>query len=159
MKVPGFQIIPGMVDFRIISPDVNILSLRSHGFALLFTRILTKPQFYIISLLKWLLWNLKSVWSYWMKKFSKMIFWTQGVLGSRSRNLCFMMLCWIINRFSLLIFIWMMGSRLIMQSLRGWWGRYEKVSSPLTQTISGTTDTLLMVKIYNNMTKINSGEI
>jgi len=55
MKVPDFQIIPGMVDFRIISPDVNILSLRSQGFALLSIRILAKPQFYIISLLKWLL--------------------------------------------------------------------------------------------------------
>jgi len=34
MKVLDFQIILGMVDFRIISPDVNILSLRSQGFAL-----------------------------------------------------------------------------------------------------------------------------
>ena len=27
MNVPDFQIILGMVDFRIVSPDVNILSL------------------------------------------------------------------------------------------------------------------------------------
>jgi len=55
MEVPDFQTISGMVDFNIIFPYVNILSLRSQGFALLSIRILTKPQFYIISLLKWLL--------------------------------------------------------------------------------------------------------
>ncbi len=55
--------------------------------------------------------------------------------------------------------ILMMRLRLIMGSLRGWLRGYEKVSSLLTQTISGTTDTLLIVEIYKNMTKINSEEI
>jgi hypothetical protein len=39
MNVPDFQIISWMVDFRIIFPYVNILSLRSQGFALLSLRI------------------------------------------------------------------------------------------------------------------------
>jgi len=39
MEVPDFQIIPGMVDFRIISPDVNILCihLKKHGILTGFT--------------------------------------------------------------------------------------------------------------------------
>jgi len=49
----------------------------------------------------------------------------------------------------------MMGWRLITGSLRDWWGRYEKVSSLLTQTISGMTDTLPVVEMYKNVEKIN----